>query len=326
VIVTSWGRDRAEVLFGGDVTSAELSALLGEAAGRDTAAQPFDSVSYRNSRGSLVNSGEVREGWTLMATPLAISDHIIGFLFCASVSGARYSAQDNRLLEGLARHAAAAFERAELFSRIRDDFAKTVAALSSSLDAAGHTSRGHSARVMEYAMLVGEELDLDFEQIEQLRFAGLLHDVGMTGVTEDILLKPIQLSEDEIARVRLHAELGATVVEQIEFLKNITPVILHHHERWDGLGYPVGLAGEAIPLLARILAVADAFDALTSGTQRRARVSFATARTELEAKAGTQYDPGVVSALFDALNRQALAGATGLLAPREAKGRPDFPA
>jgi HD-GYP domain-containing protein (c-di-GMP phosphodiesterase class II) len=179
---------------------------------------------------------------------------------------------------------------------------------------------------MEYAMLVGEELDLDFEHIEQLRFAGLLHDVGMTGVTEDILLKPIQLSEEEIARVRLHAELGATVVEQIEFLKNITPVILHHHERWDGLGYPVGLAGEAIPLLARILAVADAFDALTSGTQRRARVSFATARTELEAKAGTQYDPGVVSALFDALNRQALAGATGLLAPREAKGRPDFPA
>ena len=326
VIVTSWGRDRVDAVLRADVTSGELSTLLGEAAGRDATAQPFGSVSYRNGRGSLVDSKKVRDGWTLMSTPLSSADRVIGFLFCASATGVRYSAQDSRLLEGLGRHAAVAFERAELFSRIRDDFAKTVAALSSSLDAAGRTSRGHSARVMEYAMLIGEELDLDFEQIEQLRFAGLLHDVGMTGVTEEILLKPIQLSEDEMARVRLHAELGATVVEQIEFLKNITPVILHHHERWDGLGYPVGLAGQAIPLLARILSVADAFDALTSGTQRRAGVSFATARADLEAKAGAQYDPAVVSALLGALNRQALAGSTGLLAPREAKGRPDFPA
>jgi HD-GYP domain-containing protein (c-di-GMP phosphodiesterase class II) len=326
LVVTSWGRDRAEVLLGGDTTGAEVSMLLGEAAGRDMSVQPLNMIAYHEGGGSLVDSKEVRESWTFMSTDLACGDHLVGFLFCASATGIRFDAQDNRLLEGLGKHAAIALERAELFVRIRDDFAKTVAALSSSIDAASHTSRGHSARVMEYAMLIGEELDLELEQIEQLRFAGLLHDVGMTGVTEEILLKPIQLTEDELARVRIHAELGATVVEQIEFLKDITPVILHHHERWDGSGYPVGLAGEAIPLLARILAVSDALDGLTSGTQRQAKMSFGAARAELRAKSGSVYDPAITGALFDALDRQALAGSTGLLAPRVSKGRQDLPA
>ena len=175
-------------------------------------------------------------------------------------------------------------------------------------------------------MLTGEEMDLPLEDIEQLRFAGLLHDVGMTGVTEEILLRPVPLTQDELERVRMHAELGATVVEQIEFLKNITPVVLHHHERWDGSGFPVGLAGEAIPLLARILAVADAFDLMTTGTQRQARMSFATARVELEAKSGSQFDPQVSAALLRALDRQALVGASGLFAPVSSKGRRDLPA
>jgi HD-GYP domain-containing protein (c-di-GMP phosphodiesterase class II) len=326
LVVTSWGRDRAEVLLGGDATSAEVSMLLGEAVGRDMCVQPLSMIAYRDGGGSLTDSKSVRENWTFMSTDLACGDHLVGHLFCASASGVRFDACDNHLLQSLGGHAAIALERGELFLRIRDDFAKTVAALSSSIDAASHTSRGHSARVMEYAMLIGEELDLDFEQIEQLRFAGLLHDVGMTGVTEEILLKPVQLTEDELARVRIHAELGATVVEQIEFLKDITPVILHHHERWDGTGYPVGLAGEAIPLLARILAVADALDGLTSGTQRQAKMSFGSARAELRAKSGAAYDPTVTTALFDALDRQALAGSTGLLAPQASKSRQDLPA
>ena len=119
-------------------------------------------------------------------------------------------------------------------------------------------------------MLIGEELGLGYEDVEQLRFAGLLHDVGKTGVPEEILLKPGRLTPEELLKAQSHAEIGASIIDQIDFLKSLTPIILHHHERWDGSGYPAALAGEDIPLLARVLAVADAFDAMTADTPYRA--------------------------------------------------------
>ena len=120
----------------------------------------------------------------------------------------------------------------------------------------------------------------------------------------------------------MHAELGASIVDQIEFLKSLTPVILHHHERWDGSGYPEGLHADEIPLLARILAVADSFDAMTSKVAYRKRLTLAQARNEMMVAAGTQFDPLVVAALFEALDKQAIVGATGLLAPAETRARP----
>jgi HD-GYP domain-containing protein (c-di-GMP phosphodiesterase class II) len=113
-------------------------------------------------------------------------------------------------------------------------------------------------------------------------------------------------------------------VDQIEFLKQLTPVILHHHECYDGSGYPANLSGDQIPLLARILAVADAFDAMTTKRAYRKRLSYAQACNELESGAGTQFDPRIVAALLEALEKQALAGSTGLMAPRETQGRPEL--
>jgi HD-GYP domain-containing protein (c-di-GMP phosphodiesterase class II) len=178
---------------------------------------------------------------------------------------------------------------------------------------------------MDHAMMIGAELGLDVESIEQLRFAGLLHDVGKTGIASEILLKPSALTQEEIEAVQRHAEIGASIVDQIEFLKSLTPVILHHHERWDGRGYPHGLAGEDIPLLARILSVADAYDSMTTEHAYRKRLSPAGARVELERGTGTQFDPRVVAAFFEILDRMALAGGTGLLASPETRGRPDLP-
>ena len=173
-------------------------------------------------------------------------------------------------------------------------------------------------------MMIGEELGLPFEDIESLRFAGLLHDIGKTGLPSELLLKPSKLSADELQRVHAHAELGASIVDQIEFLKSLTPVILHHHENYDGTGYPAGLSGDQIPLLARILAVSDAFDAMTTKRVYRKRLSYKQAGLELESSAGTQFDPRIVAALLEALEKQALAGSTGLFAPREAQGRPEM--
>jgi putative nucleotidyltransferase with HDIG domain len=177
---------------------------------------------------------------------------------------------------------------------------------------------------MEYAMLIGEELGLNLESVEQLRFAGLLHDIGKTGLPEEILLKPSALTPDEMAAMKQHAELGASILDQIEFLKSLTPIILHHHEHWDGSGYPQGLKGEAIPIMSRVLAVADAYDSMTTERSYLPKLTVAQARVEIESSAGTLFDPVVVAALFAVLDRMALAGGTGLLVAPASTGRPDL--
>lgn len=326
LVLTSYGRDQADVLITGEVQRAELAMVLGDVAGRDVERDPFDRVELATDEGSIVSDTELREDWATLAVELSSGTIEIGYVFLARADGGRYSAQDHALLEGLAAHAGAAYGRAALFMHIRDDYAKTIAALSATLDATEHMPSGHSTRVMDYAMLIGEQLGLAFEDIEQLRFAGLLHDIGKTGVPHEILLKPSKLNPEELARVRAHAEFGASIVDQIEFLKSLTPIILHHHERWDGDGYPAGLEGEAIPLLARILAVADSFDAMSTKKSYGSRKQFAAARKELLAGAGTQFDPRVVDALIAGLDRMAVAGSTGLLAPPESLGRTDLPA
>ena len=324
MLISSWGRDHADVVVCGEVTHEELDVVLAEVAGRDIEADPFDSVRTVTHRGAVIDGRQPRRDWSTAVVELQHGDLQVGYLFVARADGVHYSAQDHALLGGIAAHAGAAFGRAALFSRIRDDYAKTIAALSATLDAGERMPSGHSSRVMDYAMLVGEEMGLPFEDIESLRFAGLLHDIGKTGLPEEILLKPSKLSVDERIRVEAHAELGASIVEQIEFLKSVTPVILHHHERWDGSGYPHRLSGESIPLLARILAVADSYDAMTTTRAFSEKLSRSHARVQLERGAGTQFDPRIVAALLEALDRSALAGATGLLSQTAREGRPDL--
>ena len=326
LILTSYGRDHADVVLGGDVTRAELDLVLGEAAGRDAVAEPFETMRTVLRRGEITEGDSARQDWATVVVELSHGDLELGYLFLARADGIRYNQQDKLLLEGIAAHAGAAFGRAALFGRIRDDYARTIAALSATLDAGERMPSGHSTRVMGYAMMIGEELGLGFEDVEQLRFAGLLHDIGKTGLPGELLLKPSQLSPEELARVHSHAEIGASIVDQIEFLKSLTPVILHHHEHWDGSGYPLGLSGEDIPLLARILCVADSFDAMTTTSSYKERMLFATACRELETNVGTHFDPRVVAALLEALDKQALAGATGLLVAPEDGARRDLPA
>jgi len=323
LVLTGWGNDRADVVVDGNRAQSEIDYVLGVVAGRDVLSMPFGSMRHVTHRGDVTECDPAAE-WSINAVELSHGDLTVGYLFVARCDGAHYGAQDRALLEGIAAHGGAAFGRAALFSRIRDDYAKTIAALSATLDLGERVPNGHAGRVMEYSMAMGEELGLKFEDIEQLRFAGLLHDIGKTGLPEEILLKPSKLTAEEFAQVQKHAEIGASIVDQIDFLKGLTPVILHHHERWDGKGYPHKLKGEEIPLLARVLGVADSFDAMTGDRAYRPKMSMSQARLEMESAAGTQYDPRVVAALFEVLDRMALAGGTGLLAPKEAQGRPDL--
>lgn len=313
-VFTGWGADRVDVVLSGDVPRSALDELLGQVAGRDVGADPFGAVNVVGAGGSLVEEVDGEQEWSLATANLRHGDLEIGHVFVAREEDNPFGSQDHALLEGVAAHGGAAFGRAALFGRIRDDYAKTIAALSATLDLGERATSGHASRVMDYAMMIGEELGLGYEAIDQLRFAGLLHDVGKAGIPEEILLKPSRLTDEELAHVRRHVEIGASIVDQIEFLKSLTPIILHHHERWDGKGYPQGISGESIPLLARVLCVADAFDAMTSERTYAKRLSVRQARMELEAGVGTQFDPRVVAAFLDGLDRMALAGSTGLLA------------
>jgi len=325
LVLSGWGRDRSDLVLGNTVSRVDVEHVLGIVSGRDLSTHPFREVNYADGE-ACEHDGEPAEDWALAVCELAYGDLNVGCLFVARSDGERYAAQDNALLQGIAAHAGAAFGRAALFARIRDDYAKTIAALSATLDYGERAPSGHAGRVMEYAMAIGEEMGLSFDEVEQLRFAGLLHDVGKTGVPEEILLKPSALSPEEMATIRRHPEIGASIVEQIEFLKSLTPVILHHHEHWDGSGYPQGLAAEKIPLLSRILAVADAYDSMTSERSYRKRMTIAQARMELAEASGVQFDPRVIQALEAVLERMALAGGKGLLVGSSSKGRPDLPA
>ena len=169
-----------------------------------------------------------------------------------------------------------------------------IYALAATVDAKDHYTYGHSKKVSDYAVILGESLGLSQDKMDVIRAAGLLHDIGKVGVPDSTLNKRGTLSEEEWQLIKAHPKLGVEILRHVIDLVNCLPVILHHHERYDGSGYPSGLKGTNIPLEARILAVADAFDAITSPRPYREQLSSQEALDEIRRCAGTQFDPKVV--------------------------------
>ncbi|HYO64296.1 MAG TPA: HD domain-containing phosphohydrolase [Pyrinomonadaceae bacterium] len=179
---------------------------------------------------------------------------------------------------------------------LEDSYRATLKALTSSLETRDSETHGHSERVVSFSLRLGRELGLGREALRSLEFGALLHDIGKIGVPDAILRKPASLTPDEWGKMRVHPLLGRQILEGIEFLEGAARVVAEHHEKWDGSGYPLGLKGEAIDLNARIFAVADAFDAMTSDRVYRAGRPYEAAAAELDEFAGTQFDPAVVAA------------------------------
>src|ERR1035437_3326309 len=171
-------------------------------------------------------------------------------------------------------------------------------ALMLSLDAKDSYTRGHFDRVSHLARLIAIELQLSPEEIDLISTAGLVHDLGKIGVPENVLRKPTRLTNEEFALIKLHPEIGRKIVQEIPLMFRAVPSVLHHHERWDGTGYPRGLKGEQIPAFARILAVADAVDAMSSPRCYKDPISMDFVLAEVERCKGTQFDPDVVEALM----------------------------
>jgi hypothetical protein len=205
----------------------------------------------------------------------------------------------------------------KLYTDMRQEHLDTVRALTSAIDASDPFTKGHSERVTSYSMAIARELGLSERRIEAIEYAGFLHDMGKVGLQHDILLKPDKLTEEEWKVMRTHPTIGAKIVSDLHFLKNARAVVLHHHERYDGKGYPTGIAGTDIPLEARIVKVADAFDAMMSDRPYRSSLGREKATEELRAGKGTEFDPDVVDVFLRLLERGDIKPRVGEEPPPE---------
>ena len=197
---------------------------------------------------------------------------------------ASYASELEKANEGLS-HALA---------ELNSTYHSAISALATALETRNVETRGHSDRVIAYSLRLGRELGLDEEELKALELGALFHDIGKIGIEDKILLKPNYLTGDEWREMRKHPTKGARIIEEVPYLRVAIPVVAQHHERWDGSGYPEGLAGEQIDIKARIFAVADAIDAITSDRPYDKPRTFDVACDELKRGAGKQFDPKVV--------------------------------
>lgn len=178
---------------------------------------------------------------------------------------------------------------------LKPAYAATIYALTAAIDTKDHYTFGHSQRVAEYATFLADSLGLDKSHLEIVREAALLHDVGKIGIPENILTKTGRLTSEEYCIIKKHVEMSITIIKHLPSMNHVVPAVIGHHERWDGRGYPRGLKGENIPLLARCLAITDAFDAMTSSRPYRAALSVSAAINEIRNNMGTSYDPAIAT-------------------------------
>ncbi len=241
-----------------------------------------------------------REIQNLVAIPIYVQDEFSGVVVCANREGG-FEELDDDVLLSLGDHAGAILDNHRLHGELRSSYVGTVRVLTEAIGAKDAALRSHSEEVLSYVTAVADRLELASGEREELLFGSLLHDVGKIGISEQILLKPGRLTPEEFAVIRLHPRIGLRLVEQVPALRNVGPAVLHHHERFDGTGYPSGLTGEEIPLSARVIAVADAFSAMIESRPYREVVSTEEACHELERCAGTQFDPRMVELFVEAV-------------------------
>ena len=207
------------------------------------------------------------------------------------------------LLSMFASQATIAIENAKLYEQAKNGYFNTIKTLSNIIDAKDSHTFGHSERVMQQSVAIASELKLSEEQKEKLKYASLLHDIGKIGIDVGLLRKPSKLNEEEWRTMILHPVLGSGIIEQIDFLKDLAPIILRHHERYDGKGYPGKLKREKIPLEARILAITDAYECMVSDRPYRKALSLQKAKQELLKNSGTQFDPQIVKAFLRVIGK-----------------------
>jgi HD-GYP domain-containing protein (c-di-GMP phosphodiesterase class II) len=252
---------------------------------RDTRFRKFDSVTSFNIR-------------SVMCAPLVTKSEVIGVIYVDNRTRENcFAEEDLELLTSIAAQAATAVQNAKLFENLQRAYHQIILSLINAIEAKDPYTYGHHKRVCEYAIGIGQEMHLPPDSMDRLHRAAELHDIGKIGVQERLIQKPGSLTESEVISFQAHVLTGEKILSPVDYLQDIVPVVRQHHEHFDGKGYPDGLKGDQILPEARILAVADSFDAMTTQRTYNRPVTFRAAFGRCLEKAGTQFDPQMVEAL-----------------------------
>ncbi len=235
---------------------------------------------------------------SLMCAPLKTKNKNIGVINISNVEPKPFTSTDLKIFTALASQAGIAIENAQLYDHLKESFITTVHALAETIEKRDPYTAGHTKRVMDYSLTIARSLKLQEKDMSRLKLAAILHDIGKIGVRDDILLSQRKLTDEEFEAIKKHPLYGEEILLPIKYMKDSISGIKYHHERYDGKGYPDGLKGDAIDIIARIIAVADSFDAMTSNRPYRTAMHHTVALEELKKNSGTQFDPTIVDAFI----------------------------
>ena len=236
----------------------------------------------------------------MVCVPVKVKDKVIGVLQAINRAEGVFTEDDVELFQLFSNQVAIALDNARLYEEIRETFFATAEALAEAIEKRDPYTGGHTKRVVNYCLVAAKYLNLTPEELEILKLSAILHDVGKIGVEDRILRKPGNLDDEEAKIMKMHPLLGAEIMRHIRQLKDLIPGMLHHHERPDGKGYPEGLKGMDIPIVARIISAADTYDAMTTNRPYRKGLSHQTAIDEIKKEAGAQFDKEVAEAFVKA--------------------------
>lgn len=238
---------------------------------------------------------------SLLAAPLVVKGKTIGVLEAINKVQGNFDNDDLDLLIFLANQVAPAIENAALYAELREVFHETAMTLSEALECRDRYTGGHTRRVCDYSLAIGRGLGLSSHDLDKLKLSSILHDIGKIGVADAILRKTGPLDPDEFVQMQQHTRFGGEILQQVRSMSEVIPGVLYHHEKYDGSGYPEALKGEAIPEMARIIAVADTYDAMTTDRPYRKGLSREIALAELRRNSGSQFDAAIVEAFIRGL-------------------------
>jgi putative nucleotidyltransferase with HDIG domain len=243
--------------------------------------------------------------YSIMAVPLDLPHKRVGVVaLVREEKSTIYREQELQLLGVFASHTASALQNSHLYSRLRTMNEDVIRSFAQAVEAKDCYTRGHSERVAEYACRLARAIGLDGKEIERLHIAGMLHDIGKIGIPDHILNKPGALTEEEYEHMKRHSVMGREILGQVGAMQDVTTLIYHHHERMDGQGYPDGLVGDQIPFLARIICLADSYEAMTSNRSYRNSLPLEKVMSTLEQGAGTQWDKDLTVAWMSIVERE----------------------
>jgi len=247
----------------------------------------------------------------VICAPLVVNDRVLGALYLDNrTMSVHYDEMDAELVTAFANQAAIALDNCRLCDTLQQSYHQMLQALVKAIEAKDEYTSGHTARVKQYSLGIAQEMGFNSEHLRKLGMAADVHDIGKIGIKEGIINKPGSLTDTEYHSIQMHVEMGEKILKPITYFNELLPWIRGHHERWDGTGYPDGLKGEKIPLEARILAVADAFDAMTSQRAYNKPLTFQQGLERVKSSSGKHFDP-TVSEAFERFVKKAMTNTRG---------------